>query len=99
MGYAPPAWVNYGLTNEDNAPSRQDEDRRNLPKVRIAKVTQTETRLVTAIEVEPYLPANYAVASTLDGLYIVGTDLVGWTLDGYVLPRLASGLIFAEEVK
>jgi hypothetical protein len=29
---------------------------------------------------------------------IEGRDASGWTLDGYVLPRLASGLIFGEEV-
>jgi hypothetical protein len=29
---------------------------------------------------------------------IAGTDYAGWTLDGYVLPRLASGLMFGEEV-
>ena len=29
---------------------------------------------------------------------IVGRDSAGWTLDGYVIPRLASGTIFAEEV-
>jgi hypothetical protein len=29
---------------------------------------------------------------------IEGEDNAGWTLDGYVIPRLASGLIFAKEV-
>ena len=29
---------------------------------------------------------------------IGGYDDAGWTLDGYVLPRLASGLIFGEEI-
>jgi hypothetical protein len=30
---------------------------------------------------------------------IYGHDDAGWTLDGYVLPRLASGLLFATEVE
>ena len=30
--------------------------------------------------------------------FITGEDDAGWTLDDYVLPRLASGLIFAYEV-
>lgn len=29
---------------------------------------------------------------------IEGRDNAGWTLDGYVIPRLASGLHFANEV-
>jgi hypothetical protein len=28
---------------------------------------------------------------------IGGEDARGWTLDGYVIPRLASGLLFADE--
>jgi hypothetical protein len=42
--------------------------------------------------VEPYLPMNYSV-----GCVIAGYDHAGWTLDDYVLPRLASGLIMGEE--
>lgn len=48
--------------------------------------------------VQAYMPGNYSVEVTDDGLTIIGTDRAGWTLDGYVIPRLASGLIFAEEV-
>jgi hypothetical protein len=46
-----------------------------------------------------YLPANYEVVGTRrDGAIIIkGTDNAGWTLDDYVIPRLASGLYFAEE--
>lgn len=29
---------------------------------------------------------------------IGGSDFHGWTLDGYVIPRLASGLIAAKEI-
>lgn len=32
------------------------------------------------------------------GVIIKGKDVAGWTLDGYVLPRLASGLYFGEEL-
>jgi hypothetical protein len=48
-----------------------------------------------------YLPANYWVAGGNErtGHWIIeGHDNAGWTLDGYVVPRLASGLIIAEEV-
>jgi hypothetical protein len=50
--------------------------------------------------VEPYLPMNYSVVSAfrfMDGCVIAGYDHAGWTLDDYVLPRLASGLIMGEE--
>lgn len=66
----------------------------------------TETKLRYARQVRPeppydreaierYMPDNYWVRP--DGV-IEGEDHAGWTLDGYVLPRLASGLYFFEEV-
>lgn len=49
--------------------------------------------------VEPYLPSNYT-ARTEDGITVIeGTDQGGYTLDGYVIPRLCSGLIGATEVE
>ena len=48
-----------------------------------------------------YLPRNYTVNSTDIGtgaVLISGTDNAGWTLDGYVLPRLASGMYFGREI-
>jgi len=57
--------------------------------------------------VKAYLPDNYQVVRLAldlpDGevgrrLLIIGTDVAGWTLDEYVIPRLASGLIFAQEL-
>ena len=47
---------------------------------------------------ENYMPRNYRVVEHQHSLYMVGSDVAGWTLDGYVLPRLASGSIFATEV-
>ena len=48
--------------------------------------------------VKRYLPDNYAVVGfDSTGVTIRGEDIRGWTLDGYVLPRLASGLYFGEE--
>ncbi len=46
-----------------------------------------------------YLPENYSAVQLDREIVILGRDVAGWTLDGYVIPRLASGLIFAEEVK
>jgi len=49
--------------------------------------------------VERYLPENYRVmADQGEHLVVEGHDSHGWTAEGYVLPRLASGLIAAKIV-
>ena len=48
--------------------------------------------------VRAYLPSNYSARMDGDAVLIAGCDSHGWTLDGYVIPRLASGLIVAKEV-
>lgn len=45
-----------------------------------------------------YMPTNYTATVIGDDVMISGEDNAGWTLDGYVIPRLASGLYFAKEV-
>ena len=61
--------------------------------LRFAKVSSTDDAIAA------YLPARYSVVSVgPDATYIRGEDLYGWTLDGYVIPRLASGLYFCEEM-
>ena len=51
-----------------------------------------------------YLPSNYVIVGSDIGqpnapVYVIaGVDDAGWTLDDYIIPRLASGLIWAEEV-
>jgi hypothetical protein len=62
----------------------------------------------SASKVRPYLPAFYRALPILEGgalgrseqgvCLVYGEDFAGWTLDKYVLPRLASGLYFGEEV-
>ena len=55
-------------------------------------------------EVEAYLPENYEVVSETTSpegwlrVAIRGEDVAGWTLDDYVIPRLASGLMRVEIV-
>lgn len=46
-------------------------------------------------DVDAYLPDNYMCDVDMT---VWGEDHAGWTLDGYVIPRLASALIFYEEV-
>jgi len=46
-------------------------------------------------QVQRYMPDNYTARVVI---IIEGEDDHGWTLDDYVIPRLASGLIWAEEL-
>lgn len=43
-----------------------------------------------------YLPSNYWAFTYVNDVIIVGFDSAGWTLEGYVIPRLASGNIVAK---
>ena len=68
------------------------------------KLRTAIVRTFTTVEtVDKYLPPSYRAVAIPDLpdddeiIVIVGWDHLGWTLDGYVIPRLASGLIFAEE--
>ena len=51
-------------------------------------------------DVAQYLPSMYKVIGTSpEGhVLIAGKDHQGWTLDGYVIPRLGSALIHCEEI-
>lgn len=47
-------------------------------------------------EVAAYLPSNYFITSCNDDQIVIrGVDNHGWTLEGYVIPRLGSGCIGA----
>jgi hypothetical protein len=48
----------------------------------------------TLEQIERYLPSNYE-AREVTLIVIEGTDNAGWTMEDYVIPRLASGLHFA----
>lgn len=54
---------------------------------------------VSAEKVADYLPGNFKAFRRKDFVEIEGYDRAGWTLEDYVIPRLASGLIVATEVK
>lgn len=62
-------------------------------------------RGLTRQTLERYLPENYKIVEEPDPHWpgddewlIAGIDVAGWTLDGYVIPRLASGLYWAREL-
>lgn len=56
----------------------------------------------TPKQVDRYLPANYAITgydAENNWLWVEGEDHAGWTAEDYVIPRLASGLIWAAVVE
>lgn len=66
---------------------------------RYARVTRSKMDEDPGAAVANYLPANYRVLDVLThDVLIAGEDDCGWTMDDYVLPRLASGLRFGEEI-
>lgn len=71
------------------------------PQVRRARVAvKPGYESYDADHIARLLPSNYTAqpVPTEGAVDIVGTDVAGWTLDGYVIPRLATALIVAEEV-
>lgn len=49
--------------------------------------------------VEAFLPSNYEITQQVGDLLVIeGRDNAGWTMEDYLLPRLASGMIFAREL-
>jgi hypothetical protein len=78
-------------------PNNPERERRAVVKVQSLPHAGA-ARLLHRVGV--YLPSNYMAQWSANGndIEIVGHDNAGWTLDGYVIPRLASGLITATEV-
>ena len=67
------------------------------PPMRMARVSLRNG--ATRKTIEAYMPDNYSVVGEYgDCVLIAGHDHAGWTLDEYVIPRLASGLHFAHEL-
>lgn len=73
--------------------------------VRTATVARTSSgdRARDQASVEAFLPREYRVLAvwqqgTSTVALISGRDVAGWTLEGYVLPRLASGGWYGREV-
>ena len=72
------------------------------------------TKRDSAETIGRYLPSNYKIIGTVEHAnpidnsehpvsfgpcgVLQGEDEAGWTLDGYVLPRLGSGLIVGREI-
>lgn len=91
-----------GYEDEEYATGVALEDFGNfLDEVRVAVVAGSG---VTEEKVARYLPANYQTAGMREGEFgpvvvIAGMDKAGWTMNDYVIPRLASGWYTAREVE
>ncbi len=68
-----------------------------MSKVRTAIVKSDMGSEPSVEKIAAYLPANYTATKVGKHVIIMGKDDHGWTLDGYVIPRLGSGLIVATE--
>jgi hypothetical protein len=78
--------------------------------LRVKRYLLVSARNDTPEKIARYLPGNYDIVGQvdvwsgeerlLDGPMVVvaGYDNAGWTLDGYVRPRLQSGLIASQEI-
>lgn len=86
----------------------QLEQRRRDMYAEIVSVETVEERRWAVVQgmdcnmriVTSYLPNNYSVMGLADqgGVLIAGEDVAGWTLDGYVRPRLSTGLMSCTEI-
>lgn len=64
-------------------------------KRRYAVIEDPKTHILT---VRKLLPTNYLASYGVHVIFIEGCDFADLTLDGYVIPRLASGGITAREI-
>jgi len=69
-----------------------------MTATRYAIVTSDLGNTPLVATVSRYLPSNYEAVQAGDEVFIFGQDSHGWTLDGYIIPRLRSGLIIAQEI-
>jgi len=59
--------------------------------IHTARVT---TKTATIEQVKMYLPSNYRAFDVDEEIFIQGFDAAGWTFNDYIVPRLASVMIF-----
>jgi hypothetical protein len=99
-------FTTYGEAKQAAQELAEESPVKRYAKIRTLQVrrqmpgqTELDALFQDRITLERYLPPNYRTVNRIgDHWYIEGEDNAGWTLDGYVLPRLGSGLIFGEEV-
>lgn len=74
----------------------------NDKEVGVGDMTETRYAIVRSsdlLAIQEYMPRNYTAVLLENGTVLVsGKDSAGWTLDGYVIPRLGSGLHGAREL-
>jgi hypothetical protein len=97
-------WIVHGVQSQTDFMFDSGDDLRPMPARRRAHVAVgSRTIEEMARVVRAYLPGGYQVTGSMyvdnrPVIVIEGTDIAGWTLDDYVIPRLGSGMIHAHEV-
>jgi hypothetical protein len=89
------------IDGEDTEVTAEVEPWQQTGRVPLRKATVARNSIggPTGEVVANYLPSNYKVTEVTETeVFIEGHDNAGWTLDDYVIPRLASGMIWAKEV-
>jgi hypothetical protein len=102
--------VAYSVARPDRRGWLDTADRgANTMRMRYARVNVPDNTTGSAFAetVALYLPSRYHVAAVVGSddtsvprpvVVIAGEDNAGWTMGDYVLPRLASGMIFGREI-
>ena len=100
-------YTNRMLELEDELPKRELE---NVAKSLLANIDallppKTEQEVTIRVDVRDHhtpnevvslLPSNYRVVRVIgDDIIVKGRDHLGWTAEGYVIPRLGSALLHA----
>ena len=94
------------LKSMQSGPTTVSQKRAETKPERVAHITidAGHSSSLSLDYVQRYLPSNYSAVEYVgpDGeetIQIRGRDNAGWTMDGYVIPRLASANVYAREVK
>lgn len=98
-------------TNEDQRHEARQFPANAEPPKRVARVVRSaamdkNAHMAAELKkrVDAYLPHDYHAeihvsAGGVCEVYVVGEDYAGWTMEDYVVPRLATGLVFLEVIQ
>lgn len=103
--YYEPMWVTDEVAHDEWHITSNEDNQDNCPWGCVYRGEKSVQRVAVVTggardleQVQRFLPQNYEAAEAEGQIVIFGEDNRGWTLDGYVIPRLASGMIYAVEV-
>lgn len=97
------------ISEEEWQAAHESLDKLRYAQIEVAATGLDDEKMSAEVKrVQAYMPrgwiasirsvGNYDEGTVRQVISICGHDNAGWTLDDYVIPRLASGNIFAKEV-